>query len=127
MKPPVLVVDDDPNIRATAISLLTHRGYQVVEAEDGTDCLERAQAGFRGVILMDIMMPKQDGWSTIRAMVREDLTRGSLICMLTVIRAPGSAGEGLEGAVFDYLPKPFDGDELMAMVDNAAAQLAEAG
>lgn len=120
MKPRVLVVDDDPSIRSTVSVVLEHHGYSVTGAADGAECLEQLRAGFRGILLMDVMMPRMDGWETIRAIIDEDLLRDNLLCMLTVVRAPGGAAEGLEGYVLDYLPKPFDATQLVAMVNNAA-------
>lgn len=119
----VMIVDDDPAILDTVEIVLRRGGCKVVRTPSGTGCLELLRRGFRGVILMDIMMPELDGWQTIREMVREDMQEGNLICMMTAKTAPGTEGAGLEEHVFDYLPKPFAPMALLGMVENAASLL----
>jgi CheY-like chemotaxis protein len=115
----VLVVDDDVSVRNTVALILRRHGYEVAMAPDGSQCLELLRQGFKGVVLMDIMMPGMSGWDTIRAIVGDGLLDGILICMLTARATPGAEGQGLEEAVFDYLPKPFDDTALLGLVDNA--------
>lgn len=120
MSIPVLIVDDDPGILKTAGYVLSRRGYSVTEAPSGEHCLEALRAGFRGVILMDIMMPGLTGWETIRTALSEQLLgEHHLICMLTARPEPGPESEGLETCIFDYLAKPFDSEQLLGMVANA--------
>jgi len=119
MKDQVMIVDDDTSIAICVDKVLTAAGYGVVKSVNGAECLKALRAGFRGLMLMDIMMPKMDGWATIRAAVNEGLQEGNLICMLTAIDDPGGAGEGLQEYVYNYLPKPFENEELLAMVRDA--------
>jgi DNA-binding response OmpR family regulator len=121
----VLIVDDEAAILEGVGRVLTRQGFEVVKAPSGQACLEELRRGFKGVILMDIMMPGLDGWQTIQAMVAENLLSGVLICMLTAKPSPGSGGRGLEQWVFDYLPKPFENAELARRVDIAAGLLDE--
>ena len=114
-----MIVDDDTSIAICVDKVLTAAGYGVVKSVNGAECLKALRAGFRGVLLMDIMMPQMDGWATIRAMVQEGLHEGNLICMLTAIEDPAGAGEGLQEYVHNYLPKPFDSEELLAVVRDA--------
>lgn len=116
----VMVVDDDANLRRTIGVVLRRGGCDVILSPNGADCLQQLRAGFKGVILLDVMMPGLTGWDTIRAMVAENLTHGVLVCMLTAVCAPGNEGEGLEAVVFDYLPKPFGNDVLVRCVENAS-------
>ena len=120
---PVMIVDDDSLILNTVKIVLQRRGYEVVQAPSGMDCLEHLRQGFRGVILMDIMMPGLDGWQTIRALVNEQLQAGNMICMLTAKSSVGAEANGLEEFVFDYLTKPFGERALLDMVENAIAFL----
>lgn len=123
MKKNVMIVDDDPAIRETVKLLLEGGDYAVVQAPDGRACIEELRGGFRGVILMDIMMPGLTGWETIRAIVEEDLLQDNLVCMLTAKVSPGEDGAELESCVFDYLTKPFGEEHLVRCVENAAAFL----
>jgi CheY-like chemotaxis protein len=113
---PVLIVDDDDQIRNTVRRLLERVGCRVAVAAGGTECLDVVRAGFRGLILMDIIMPGLNGWATIRALQEGGLLPGNLICMLTGRVEPGPGNEGLEEYVFDYLVKPFDVTQLVEMV-----------
>ena len=119
----VMVVDDDEGVLKAVGLALRRSGCEVVLAPSGEDCLRTLRNGFKGVILMDIMMPGLSGWQTIRAMVTEGLIEGVLICMLTAKSSPGSEGQGMEEFVFDYLAKPFENSALRACVDNAATFL----
>lgn len=121
---PVLIVDDDDNLRATMDRLLRRLGHPVTVANGGTEAVEALRAGFRGLILLDIMMPDMDGWSAIRALQEARLLEGSLICMLTAMVEPDERAEGLGEFVFDYLVKPFDISQLKAVLQQAAEHLA---
>lgn len=116
----VMIVDDDPSILQAAGRVLQRKGFEVLKIPDGGRCLEAVRSGYRGVVLMDIMMPGLTGWETIRALLAEGLQEQILICMLTARPTPGPDSAGLEGLVFDYLPKPFAGDELVRLVEYAA-------
>lgn len=112
----VMVVDDDPTILETVRMILEPAGYDIHIAQGGDKCLEALREGFRGVILMDIMMPGMDGWGTIAAMVKEGLVEGNVICMLTAVHDPGPEMEELKECVLDYVRKPFTCDELLSAV-----------
>jgi CheY-like chemotaxis protein len=121
---PVLVVDDEAAVRDVVSLALRKRGYPVTTAQDGAECLERARAGFRGVILMDVVMPRLTGWQTISALEQDDLLNGSAVCMLTGLTEPGEEGAEQAGMVFDYLTKPFNDTSLLEMVEKAGEILA---
>jgi CheY-like chemotaxis protein len=123
MKISVMIVDDDKAIAHCIDKVLSKAGHRVVHASNGVECLAALRAGFRGLVLMDIMMPQMDGWSTVRAAVREGLLTGNLVCMLTAVDDPGRAGEDVLEYVHDYLPKPFDNDELLGLVTSAMSCL----
>lgn len=124
MKQTVMIVDDDSGVLKSATIVLASRGYRVVTATSGEECLDALRGGFQGVILMDIMMPGLSGWETIRAMQAENLLgENRLVCMLTTRQNPGGDCEGLQECVFDYLAKPFDNEQLLALVENASALL----
>jgi DNA-binding response OmpR family regulator len=112
----VMVVDNEPHILMALRDRFEAEGFYVATANGGQECLEEIEKGFRGVILMDIMMPKMNGWETIREMVSRDLITGNIISMLTASNAPGPEMEGLQQYVVDYIRKPFDVEELVAIV-----------
>ena len=116
MEPKVMIVDDDPYIRLAVKEILNAEGINLAEADGYDECLESMGWGFKGVILMDIMMPEKDGWDTINAIVDKGYYEGNMIFMLTAKDQPDDKMEGLQEYVVDYLTKPFDPDLLVATV-----------
>ncbi len=112
----IMIVDDDPSIRSTVEIVLNTKGYSICVVESGKRCLEELRNGFRGLILMDIMMPEMDGWDTISAIEDEGLHGGNVICMLTAVHDPGPKSEKLTEYVMDYVRKPFTAEELLETV-----------
>jgi len=108
----VMIVDDNEFIRAAVEFICQSEGLDLVSAASGEECLRHLESGFRGVILMDVMMPGRDGWETIREIVARDLYPGNLILMLTGMGEPDSRMDGLQEYVTDYLTKPFGPDLL---------------
>lgn len=121
----VMIVDDEEYIRLAVGELLMRKGLEVVKASGAKECLEAVRSGFRGVILMDIMMPNLDGWDTIRMLVTEGLFDGIIVLMLTAKDQPDQKMEGLQEYVTDYLTKPFDSDELVSIVKDTLEYLEE--
>jgi DNA-binding response OmpR family regulator len=116
MEKSVMIVDDDSHIRLAVKELFESEGVGVVTADGAEQCLRELEKGFRGVILMDIMMPEKDGWDAIRDMVDRGLVRGNVISMLTAREVPDEKMSGLQEYVIDYITKPFDPKEVVATV-----------
>ncbi|MBN1941678.1 MAG: response regulator [Phycisphaerae bacterium] len=110
----IMIVDDDPAVRYTVQEVLRGANLSAIAVESGRACLEELRNGFRGVILLDIMMPEMDGWDTLEAMKREGLSEGNIVCMLTAVISPSAELETLKDDVLDYVRKPFDPDGLIA-------------
>jgi two-component system OmpR family response regulator len=109
----VLVVEDEPDLLASVSQALREDGYAVDEALDGEDALFKAETYEYDVVLLDIMLPKMDGFEVLRR-VRE--TRNCPVLMLTARDAVRDRVRGLDTGADDYLVKPFDVDELLARV-----------
>ena len=109
----IMIVDDNEYVRATVEFICQAEGLDLVSAASGKECLSHLESGFRGVILMDIMMPEMDGWETIREIVDRGFYPGNVIVMLTGMGEPDSRMDGLQEYVTDYLTKPF-GPDLLA-------------
>ena len=106
----VLIVDDDPAIRALLVEALTDAGYETISACDGVAGLALAQSEHPAVVLMDLMMPRLDGPSAIRALRADPRT-----ALLRVIAM--SAGTRLRERASEFdadslLTKPFELDTL---------------
>jgi DNA-binding response OmpR family regulator len=114
--PCVMIVDDEECIRETMGELLSSEGIDVVTADGSDECMRLLLEGFRGVILMDVMMPGKNGWQTIRAIESAGLLKGNIISMLTAMDVPDEQMEGLQEIVVDYITKPFEPAELITSV-----------
>lgn len=106
-------------------ALLSCKGVDVVTAGGGDDCLRLLREGFRGVILMDIMMPGKNGWDTIREIEKAGLLQGNIISMLTSKDAPDEQMEGLQDIVIDYITKPYEAQEIVDVVRKYLGLLAQ--
>jgi len=115
----LMVVDDDPDILITIRSIFEREGYEVLTVDSGIDCIKELERGFKGIILMDIMMPFMDGWDTIREIVGKGLAKDILISIVTAKGTPDHEKmKGLESYVRDYIAKPFDVRQLVSNVNN---------
>lgn len=110
----ILVVEDDEVISERLRIALKKEGYKVDVAEDGDEGLFQASMNNYGVIVLDLMLPKRDGWSVCAELrKRKDSTP---ILMLTARDAVSDRVKGLDSGADDYLPKPFDFNELTARI-----------
>ncbi|WP_336776084.1 response regulator transcription factor [Paenibacillus sp. MMO-58] len=111
--PKILVVDDDPNIRELVSLFLRREGYEVIEATNGDDALTRLEAVKPDLAVIDVMMPKMDGWALCSAL-RESFDMPLL--MLTAKGETAHKVKGFELGADDYVVKPFDPPELIVRV-----------
>lgn len=122
MEKKLMIVDDDPDILITLRSIFEREGFEVFTVDSGMDCIKELERGFKGVILMDIMMPFMDGWDTIREIIKKGFTEDVVISILTAKGTPDHEKmRGLESYVYDYIAKPFNVRELVSNVNNMIA------
>lgn len=107
----VLVVEDEPDVRRAVSEYLREDGYAVDSANDGEDGRYKANAWDYDAILLDVMLPKIDGW-TLLAEIRK--TKKTPVLMLTARDAVTDRIRGLDNGADDYLVKPFELSELAA-------------
>jgi DNA-binding response OmpR family regulator len=112
----IMIVDDDAHIRLAVMTILDEAGYITIPADSGEACIDLLKSGFKGVILLDIMMPKMDGWDTIERILAENLYQGIIITMLTAKSSPDTKMIGNQEWVQDYITKPFDPDDLIERI-----------
>lgn len=121
----VMIVDDNEFIRESIEILFQTEGIRIATAEGGKQCLDQLRAGFKGIIIMDVMMPNMDGWDTIREIVSKGLYEDIIILMLTAKREPDEKMAEIQSYVTDYVTKPFNPMELLDMVKYYSALLKE--
>lgn len=109
----IMIVDDNYEIRRSVELICESADLSIVTASEGEQCLQLLEGGFRGIILMDVMMPNMDGWDTIRQIIDRGLYPGNIIIMLTGLGEPDAKMEGMQEYVTDYLTKPFGTKQLL--------------
>lgn len=110
----VLVVDDEPRMIRFIRMNLELEGYRVLEASDGFEALEQVRKNLPDLVIMDVMMPKMDGFETLR-LLREISTVP--VILLTVKSDEEDRIHGLELGADDYITKPFSPRELISRVN----------
>jgi diguanylate cyclase (GGDEF)-like protein len=112
----ILVVDDDPDIARFVEVNLRSAGYDVAVAGDGEEALEKAGEIRPDLVLLDVMMPRIDGFEVAQRLRRNPQTANTSIIMLTAKALSADKVTGLQSGADDYIIKPFDPIELLARV-----------
>ena len=119
-KKKILIIDDDEDCLASAATVLADAGYEVITAPDGQSGLARAVSEQADLIILDVMMPKQDGWDTCDELRALKETHDVPIVFLTCMQPPSSlyASHGAFDTVWDdYLTKPVTPKTLVSTVE----------
>ena len=125
MNKKIMVVDDELDILTSLRTVFEHHKYQVISVNSGFECIKELEKGFKGVILMDIMMPDMDGWDTIREIVKRELIKDVAIEIITGKGTKNHQNMSELGSyVYDYLAKPLDINELISSVEKCNIFLA---
>jgi len=114
----VLVVDDSPTVREILEDILSANGFRVILAQDGYEGLVRVQDARPDLILLDLLMPRMDGYEVCRRLKRNDQTRNIPVVMLTVKELREDHGEGFREGADLYIEKPFTEKKILAIVEN---------
>jgi len=112
----ILIVDDDAGVRGALRELLVFEGYQVAIAGDGPEALEKAAELVPDLILLDVMMPRMDGFEVCEKLRADPLLGGVPVIMITALDDSSSRLRGLEAGADDFVSKPFEYVELQARV-----------
>jgi len=107
----ILVVEDEPRLLRNLAKALREEGYAVDAAADGEDGLFKAESFNYDAIILDVMMPKLDGWEMLERLRKKKRTP---VLMLTARDSHNDRVKGLDTGADDYLVKPFDLSELLA-------------
>jgi len=112
----ILIVDDEPHIVIPVEFLMRREGYEVAIARDGEAGLEAIRAQSPDLVILDVMMPKLNGFQVLEA-VRADPALSSVrVLMLTAKGREAEMKKGVELGADAYIPKPFSTHELVATV-----------
>ena len=114
MRKKVLVIDDEPTFVKLVNQTLTHKGYEVLTAGDGQEALRLVFANKPDLVLLDVVMPKMDGWQTC-SRIRE-VTDVPIVMLTGKQKSEADIVRGLDYGADDYLIKPVGSRELVARV-----------
>jgi DNA-binding response OmpR family regulator len=112
----ILVVDDEPDVASLLTLMLKSQGYNVISAGDGQEALEKARSENPDLILLDIMLPRLDGYKVARMLKFDENFSHIPIIMLTAKIQERDRQTGLEMGANDYVTKPFDTAALLAKI-----------
>jgi DNA-binding response OmpR family regulator len=115
-RPVVLAADDDEDILELVAFRLERSGYTVLQARDGEQALELARAEKPDLAVLDVMMPKLDGFELTRRLRAEEATSRMPIILLTARAQDADVDRGFDSGADDYLRKPFSPQELSTRV-----------
>ena len=119
MKKKILAVDDEPNILLSLEYILEQEGYDVYVARDGDEALEMAERVSPDLVLLDVAMPRKDGYEVCRELRQHVALDAVKVLMLTAKGQPLERKKGLEVGADVYITKPFAADELLQKIRSA--------
>jgi two-component system alkaline phosphatase synthesis response regulator PhoP len=119
----IMVVDDDPDLVEAVSMKLENKGYAVEKAYDGVEAMEKIKEQKPALMILDVMMPRKNGWAVCEEIKNDETLKDINIIMLTAV---GDAvkttnythHDGKTTLADDYIPKPIDLDALMNIVDD---------
>ncbi len=117
----ILVTDDEPPVVQIIRANLVLEGFEVVTAYDGVECMEKVQQEKPDLIVLDVMMPRKDGWTVLDELKRNPETEHIPVVMLTALGGISDMDRGARLGNDSYLTKPFEPIELIAIVKRLIA------
>jgi CheY-like chemotaxis protein len=118
----ILVADDEVHIVRIIEDKLIRDGHRVITAADGQEALEKALAERPDLILMDVMMPRMNGFEVCRRLRQEEATRTTPIFLITAQGQESDEEAGREAGANRYITKPFSPRQLSQIVREAVAE-----
>jgi len=121
----LLIVDDEPAVRALVHATLEGDDYVILEAADGAEALELSRCEQPSLVLLDITMPRLDGIEVCRQLKADPDTRGIVVVMLTAQAQERDRDLGLAAGADEYFAKPFSPLALLNMVESLRGRQAQ--
>lgn len=121
-KPYILIVDDDPDILEGILTILESQPYRLATARDGKKCIEMIEEDIPDLLVLDLLMPRMDGWGVIREMRSEPRFASVPIMVLTTVIEDASRRRyeletGIAMDVQDYIQKPAKPADLIKRIE----------
>ena len=112
-QPTVLVVDDEPQVVWVIEFSLQGEGYETLTAHDGFEAMDQIERHHHDLMVLDVMMPRMDGWSVMREMSKLPVEERPRVVMVTALASSHDRAAAAELGADAYVPKPFDMDHLL--------------
>jgi two-component system alkaline phosphatase synthesis response regulator PhoP len=118
-KPPkkILIADDEPHIAGLIETKLRLAGYQTIVAIDGVEALEKARIEKPNLVILDLTMPKMNGWEVCRLLKKDEATRRIPVFALTGRGEESAEIESKKSGVDHYITKPFSPSKLLSLIE----------
>ena len=113
----ILIVDDERSMRDVLSIMLKRAGYDISVASDGEEAIARIEKELFDLVITDLKMPKAGGLDVLKAV--KDTSPDSVVLIITAFASAESAVEAMKLGAYDYLPKPFQVDEVQLKIRNA--------
>ena len=115
----ILVVDDEPDVVRILSKSLMLNGFEVITANDGFECLAKAENEIPDLILLDNLMPNMDGQTTLAKLKDSKKTEGIPVIMVTALADEKNITTSQKGGAVEYVVKPFDYNVLLEKITQA--------
>ncbi|MCD6447536.1 MAG: response regulator [Thermoplasmata archaeon] len=126
MKKKILIADDEPEI-VDIVKRMLEEKYEVITAYDGEECIEKAKKEKPDLILLDILMPKLDGWETLKRLKEDEETKDIPVSMLTALPlTPDDTRDKPIDKIENYIVKPFKKETLIKKIEDIFERETEA-
>jgi DNA-binding response OmpR family regulator len=112
----VLVVDDEPQVVWVLQLALDAEGYEVLTARNGIEAMAKISEGHPELMVLDVMMPRMDGWSVMRELAKLPADERPRVVMVTALASGRDRETAQQLGVDVYMPKPFDVDALLGVL-----------
>lgn len=114
----VMVVEDEASLAAILCQSLKYAGYEIIQAMDGEEALAKVESNLPDIIILDIMMPKVDGWEVCRRLKSSESCKDIPIVMYSTLSQRKDRDKGVELGVAQYISKDRDFMEVIKAIRN---------
>jgi twitching motility two-component system response regulator PilH len=113
----ILIVEDSPTTMLHITTILQRKGYRLIHAVDGDEAVQKAVTNMPRLVVLDLILPKKNGFQVCRQLKTSSRTKDIKILMLTSKKMDSDRFWGLQQGADDYMTKPFEPDDLLKKID----------